>query len=147
MAAENRDDVQWVEEAKAAAASCEAACRDLAEGRPEAASAFEELRDRLQGSVVEPLERLLACYRATEQEIVAMIAHQSFQDLAGQTLQKVILLLERLQFQLVELLRRYAGARGAAPAPATMPEAGPEPEPAPKQSQEDVDRLLSELGF
>ena len=74
--------------------------------------------------------------------------NQGFQDLTGQTLSKVIDFIEALQFQLVELLKRHMDGKTPDKEAASdePPQAAPAEKPRPA-SQDEVDQLLTDLGF
>jgi chemotaxis protein CheZ len=74
-----------------------------------------------------------------------MMANQSFQDLTGQTLKKVINFVESLQFKLIELLPNYGNFQETQSADVT--ESEEKEESGPLQSQEKVDQMLADLGF
>lgn len=104
----------------------------------------EEIRNDLHQKTKQRLEQL-----KTEESIyMQIIQNQSFQDLTGQTLKKIIAFIENLELNLLELLKKYSGSikeeMGSAiivdDAQKTVPEGGP-------KSQSDVDSLLASFGF
>ncbi|MEE8395587.1 MAG: protein phosphatase CheZ [bacterium] len=94
----------------------------------------------------------LPAYGASEEATTS--GNQGFQDLTGQTLKKTIEFIETLELQLVDLLQKYRpilGLTAQAGQPAQVAEPGQEaaPQAAPqlRQSQDQVDSLLADLGF
>lgn len=148
LSEESRENCQWVAESLQVAIECDGELEQLASSYPEIAEQCDEARNLLRVEVKTHLDALAAGTDADGQNLLTMISNQSFQDLTGQTLTKVINFIESLQLQLVGLLKRYTDATGAAAA-APAPEASTEPveKRPPTQSQEQVDQLLSELGF
>ena len=81
------------------------------------------------------------------EEYLKMMANQSFQDLTGQTMGKIITFVEELEMQLVAILEKYRPVLGL-----TVRKAAPKPDEAPeetpaRQNQGQVDALLADLGF
>jgi chemotaxis protein CheZ len=147
LSRENQDNLKWVQEALTTALDSDAEFTRLIAEFPDAAAALNEARVPLTDRALPELRELEKNYQRRQNAILAMIANQSFQDLSGQTLRKVINYIETLQFQLVELLKRHTGSPGGA-AEEVEPAAEPaQPAPPGVQNQEQVDRLLSELGF
>lgn len=111
----------------------------------------QALQDALQ-----PLETYLASVNREGEQVRAqlneIILAQEYQDLTGQLLHRVILLLERLENEMVKLIR-LMGPSGQTRAPdpdaATRAEgpALPGGKPGVVQSQDEVDDLLASLGF
>ena len=81
--------------------------------------------------------------------LMELMANQSFQDLTGQTLKKVIDFIDFLETKLVALLEKYKPimeVEASAPTinPVIEQDSG---EPEQQQTQDQVDNLLAELGF
>ena len=148
LSAENQDNMKWVREAIEVGKQCQSEYEQIGAEHPEFAQTLNTVRGLMRDRIEPHLAALQQDYGAIQESILAMIANQGFQDLTGQTLQKVIELVKSLQFELIALLKRYTGDREA-PGPAEPSEStGAPAAPAPeKQSQEDVDKLLTELGF
>ena len=72
-----------------------------------------------------------------------LVSNLSFHDLASQTLHKIITFVESLERQLYELLQTYRPVLELEH-PLAAPPAAPEGKEA---TQDEVDRLLGELGF
>ena len=145
---ENDETRGWIEEAQNAAIECRERFEALIAEHPELESTLREALVILDTELAQKLSDLEQQSIENHDAIVGMMASQGFQDLTGQTLRKVIHFIESLEFQLVELLKRHAGER-----PPTRTERAPSEEtgkPSPEsaaQSQEDVDKLLTDLGF
>lgn len=75
-----------------------------------------------------------------ESDLTTILTTQSFQDLTGQTIKKVITLVSEIETELVSLIANFGVKTEAAAAPADV--AKPE-----KVSQAGVDDLLKEFGF
>jgi chemotaxis protein CheZ len=120
----------------------------LAAQRPEAAAAFAAVRTSLQSEAGDRLRGFHASLPRGHDLYLTLFANQSYQDLTGQTLKKVIAFIEGLQFQLIQVITRKSGK--------TSPDLPPPPEATPKEqgpdarnrlSQDKVDSLLADLGF
>lgn len=113
------------------------------------------LKDALQGvgtdltrDVVAGLKVMATRAQENQEAYLALIARMSFQDLTGQTLKKVIAFIEKLEFQLVSLISRHHDERAVVTAPEqTVPLEGPDSKARLALSQENVDKMLADLGF
>ncbi|MGB9578259.1 MAG: protein phosphatase CheZ [Halothiobacillaceae bacterium] len=103
-----------------------------------------------------PVETYLASVNQEGEQVRAqlneIILAQEFQDLTGQLLHRVILLLERLEGEMVKLIRLVGSTgqvRAVDPEEATRAEgpALPTAKAGVVQSQDEVDDLLASLGF
>ena len=120
---------------------------ELKLAHPEAAQALAALQDKLGDGVGSPMMLLQSRVEANRESYFSMMANQSFQDLTGQTLKKTIAFIENLQLQLMELLERYRPMFGLSTPPAA-PKALESSQDSPdRQSQDQVDSLLADLGF
>lgn len=145
---ENEEARGWVAEAKAAADQCRQRSEALIEAHPELETGLREALVALDTELVEQLDTLEAQCQENDETIVSMMANQGFQDLTGQTLRKVIEFIESLQFQLVALLKRHTETEEPPGGEAAAEEAPARPATASAaQSQEEVDQLLTDLGF
>ncbi len=73
-----------------------------------------------------------------EDDLTEILTTQSFQDLTGQTIRKVIKLVGDLEMELVRLIATFGLKIEEKPSPLAQPE---------KVSQDDIDELLAEFGF
>lgn len=85
-------------------------------------------------------------------QLTEMLMAQEFQDLTGQMIRRVIQLVQEVEHHLVELVRMTGGKRGHAPAEEAKSSSGPavpgvDANDNRVNSQDDVDGLLSSLGF
>ncbi len=120
---------------------------ELKLAHPAAAQALAALQDKLGDGVGSPMLLLRNRAEVSRESYMSMMANQSFQDLTGQTLKKTIAFIENLQLQLMELLERYRPMFGLSTPPAA-PKALESSQDSPdRQSQDQVDSLLADLGF
>jgi chemotaxis protein CheZ len=147
LSRENQDNLNWVREALTVALDSDAEFVRLIGENPAAADVLKEARVPLTDRVLPELGQLEKNYRQRQDGILSMISNQSFQDLSGQTLRKVINYIETLQFQLVELIKRHTLDRDSAAPSVDQISEPARPAPSGVQNQEQVDRLLTELGF
>jgi chemotaxis protein CheZ len=112
------------------------------------ADALREINAQLARDVATALRTLLDRLQANEEAYLGLIANMSFQDLTGQTLKKVIAFIEQLEFQLLKLISRYheEGKAPVKPEP-VAPLAGPDAQGHLALSQDNVDKMLADLGF
>ncbi len=78
---------------------------------------------------------------------MTLFANQSYQDLTGQTLKKVIAFIESLQYQLIQVISRETGKEPVLTTPALDAEDQQGPDALNRLSQDRVDTMLAELGF
>ncbi|MDT8447414.1 MAG: protein phosphatase CheZ [bacterium] len=145
----------------------------LAEANPALADQLHGLSEKLHNGVKEELLGTEKVYSENEAIYFEIIGNQSFQDLTGQTLKKIISFIEQLEFNLLSIIQKYSGkmpASGAptpAPAPAASASAeedhntplrgterdglmleGPQDNnPEDLKKQADIDKMLAEFGF
>ncbi len=122
----------------------------------------EQIKTKLQGGY----EKLITFCQEDETYFIEMMTNQGFQDLAGQTLKKIIDFMESLEMRLLELIRQYlkfVESTGAEEKEMTKGDfftrldkaadghkvalKGPDDLEGQKSSQNDVDALLAGLGF
>jgi chemotaxis protein CheZ len=130
------------------------ACSALREQAVAQRAALAPLLDSTEGPVREALQGALALADAAEKTadqqygtLTEIMMSQDFQDLSGQVIKKVIDIISQTETQLLQLLSQSAPEHLAAAAAAANEQLqGPQtPEKALKQ--DDVDDLLSSLGF
>lgn len=119
-------------------------------------SLLTEVKEDIHSNIQSRTETLMA----EEAIYIQIMSNQSFQDLTGQTLKKIISFIEGLELNLVEILQKYSGMskEGEQPVAAVAVEdkadpdeivlQGPQDVGSPKAtSQEDIDKLLANFGF
>jgi chemotaxis protein CheZ len=139
---------QTLEDARQALAGCEAELAALARSEPAAAPALEALRAELQHDAAQRLEAFGESLQQCHDRYMTLFANQSYQDLTGQTLKKVIAFIEGLQYQLIQVISKGSG-RSTVAEPAASHDAAIQagPDAHNRLSQERVDSMLAELGF
>lgn len=131
-----------------ALAGCDEELAALATEHPQAAAELGEVQALLSEGVAAPLERFSGRLRETHDIYMTLFANQSYQDLTGQTLKKVIAFIESLQYQLIQVISKE-GAKPTVETPADSRDASIEagPDAHNRLSQDRVDSMLAELGF
>ncbi|MGK0288844.1 MAG: chemotaxis protein CheZ [bacterium] len=121
---------------------------------------LQDIKGDLHNHITERVDTL----KTEESMYLKIMENQSFQDLSGQTLKKIIDFIERLEFNLLSLLNKYSGlgdmqqgnAKTKADKPVEEKEVdhhnptmhGPQDyREASTTTQNDVDELLSQFGF
>lgn len=136
-----------------------ARCPDAAE---EVDKAMAQLNDKFAFSFSERSEEL----KADETVYFEIIGNQSFQDITGQTIKKIIKFIEQLEINLLNILQKYSGSMPGAPAPAPTEEAHVSPLQGKEEdglvlegpqdnshkgeeatNQDDIDKMLAGFGF
>ena len=141
---------QWLTESQQVIDECEGDLENLKSENPELAGELESIQAVLRGEIRGDLKLLENRAGEDNGTYLAMMANQSFQDLTGQTLKKVINFIESLQFKLVELLPNYGTFKGKEEAEDTgqgQESGGEESDRTVLQSQDKVDQMLADLGF
>jgi len=143
----------------------------IQESHPELKDQLAEVAEELHNSIKEELIEREKTLKENEAIYFEIIGNQSFQDLTGQTLKKIITFIEQLEFSLLSILQKYSGkseAPAATPAAAaTAPVdssyemsalkgqerdgqvlAGPQDNnPDDLKKQADIDKMLAGFGF
>ncbi len=116
---------------------------------PSHAKGLDGVLDRLGNEAAAPLMHLSLAYQRQAETTLQLVSSQSFQDLTGATLKKIIAFIESLQLQLLAVLERYRSVLSLAQADEALRPGEPAQQPAPRQeaSQDQVDQLLSQFGF
>ena len=113
---------------------------------PASSVRLSRLQDHLGDGIGSRVMLLRNRAELNRESLISMMANQSFQDLTGQTLKKIIAFVETLEMQIVSILERYRPVLGlSSPNPKAAQEPGAEPEQ--RQDQDQVDSLLADLGF
>ncbi|KJR43148.1 Chemotaxis phosphatase, CheZ [Candidatus Magnetoovum chiemensis] len=101
------------------------------------------------------ISNIRTCLSEVDNDLIDVMVTQEFQDITGQILKKVIKLVSELEGQLVQMVKAF-GSKGDAQQPIDKEQTSAQKElPGPQiktgenvvSNQEDVDALLSELGF
>jgi len=112
------------------------------------ADTLHEIQESLAREVVASLKGMMDRVQENQEAYLALIARMSFQDLTGQTLKKVITFIEKLEFQLISLISRHHEERAAVTLPEPeVPLEGPDTQTRLALSQDNVDKMLADLGF
>ncbi len=114
---------------------------------PAHAEALERVLERLGNEVAGAVMQLSQSQARQAESMLQLVSNQSFQDLTGTTLEKIIAFVESMQMRLIAVLERYRTVLGLLPADAAP--AAPAPASAHKAeaTQDQVDELLSKFGF
>ena len=149
LSTQMNQNMEWVKESHGVVLECEREMDRLKANDTDLARGLEAVQEILRSEIKPGLTDLEARGSSDSQTYMAMTANQSFQDLTGQTLKKVIAFIETLQFKLLQLLPNYdAGEEKTAMATGDAGDSSQEKAAAdPIQSQEKVDQLLADLGF
>lgn len=117
---------------------------ELKNSQPALADSLGRIQEKLSDAVGAEIMTLRFQMETYKTNYVELMANQSFHDLTGQTLRKIIVFIESLEGQLAELLSKYKPVMDMDVSPAK-----PEMDSAvdKEQSQTDVDKLFTDLGF
>lgn len=141
-------DAEAVKTAQQVLAQVDERLAALGETEQDAAEALQAVRDELRAEVADRLATHTERLEANNDIYMTLFAHQSYQDLTGQTLKKVIAFIESLQYQLIQVITDGATElkpETKATARESTVEAGPDARN--RLTQDKVDTLLAELGF
>ncbi len=136
------------------------------ETHPESSEQLTQIKETVESELIASLEERDRLLKEDESIYFDIISGQSFQDITGQTLKKIIDFIEQLEFNLLQILQKYSG-RGigglqeAAPSAEISPLVGKEtndgiilygPQDNKDARQEiakqgDVDKVLADFGF
>lgn len=126
----------------------DAALEALAGEHPAAADELAAVRDLLARQVTGRLQGFAARQQERHEHYMTLFANQSYQDITGQTLKKVIAFIEGLQYQLIQVISRESGKTAVVIPPhphAHALDGGADAHD--RLSQDKVDAMLAELGF
>jgi chemotaxis regulatin CheY-phosphate phosphatase CheZ len=121
---------------------------ELKARHPRHGAALERVQTRLSDSAGAAVMQLRMRIGTTSERYLALLSSQGFQDHTGATLKRTVQFVEHLQGQIVTLLEKYKSVLELSLGPpnlAETPKTGEEE--AQRQSQDDVDKLLANLGF
>ncbi|HKI97978.1 MAG TPA: protein phosphatase CheZ [bacterium] len=123
---------------------------ELKARHPDLEERLTAIQQRLADEVGGPVMTLRHQLGLGAEHHMELISNQGFQELTGRTLKKIIEFVESLEGELYDLLKQYRPAGESAAPPADVPAQTDVGAPAPAagtQTQDDVDKLLGELGF
>lgn len=141
------NDVASVESAMEVIGGCQGELATLIEQNPELSGDIQPLLDLLKDDVGAKLTVYRDNLKANSEVYMTLFANQSYQDLTGQTLKKVIAFTESLQYQLLKIITKEQAA-SVPEVPerrVAVDEHGPDAQN--RLNQDKVDDLLAELGF
>jgi chemotaxis regulatin CheY-phosphate phosphatase CheZ len=124
--------------------------RGLAEVKrryPQHTTALDRILETLGNEVASTTMHLSVRYSQQDATLLRLISNQSFQDLTGVTLQKIVAFIESLQMQLLSILERYQAVLSVAESELAARPAPPAPSRSGESSQDEVDSLLAKFGF
>ena len=88
----------------------------MAQSHPELADSLNGITKQIHAEIKEPLVEEEKALASNEGVFFEIINSQSFQDLTGQTLKKIIAFIEQLEINLLNILQKYGGtSRSGAP--------------------------------
>ncbi len=130
-------------------AECEEECVKLMEEHPHVAEKLDAIRAALHDGAAARIRGMERAVQENHDRFMLLFANQSYQDLTGQTLIKVIAFIEILQYQLIQVIVKGRKGKG------DLKEGSQEkkfsdligPDAVNRLSQDSVDNLLAELGF
>ena len=145
-----QEHTQWLKDSHGVIEECEQDIERMKSETPAMASQLDAIKEVLHEQIKSDLDALVQRAEEDNQIFLTMMANQSFQDLTGQTLKKVITFIESLQFKLIGLLPNYGNFRPEGKSQESGAGADAEEEEisgVTLQSQETVDQMLADLGF
>lgn len=142
------EDKKKLESSISALNDCETELTALMTEDPAAGKDISEVKGILESEVRAPLETFNETLDKSHDIYMTLFANQSFQDLSGQTLKRVITFIEGLEYQLIQVIAKQGGGQDVPP----PKEVGNEDtqmgaDANDRLNQEKVDSLLGELGF
>ena len=136
------------------------------ESHPETGNQIDRAIDSLKNDLAETFEERAKMLKKDEATFFEIISAQSFQDITGQTLAKIIDFIEQLEFKLLQILQKYSGSltdtmQHTAAAEKVSPLIGKETKDGivlygPQDNREarqetakqgDIDKVLAQFGF
>ena len=150
-----RDDEEICERILAGLRKSQHILGELKAAHPEKSEQLAALQDKLGDQIGGGVIMLRTRLHENSETYLSLTANQGFQDLTGQTLKKTIHFIEDLELQLIQLLQKYkpllefSAEMAGVPTEAAEEEQGAAaaPESGVAQSQDDVDKMLADLGF
>lgn len=142
------EDKKKLENSISALNECESELAALKEEDPAAGKVISEVQGILESKIRAPLETFGETLDKSHDIYMDLFANQSFQDLSGQTLKRVITFIEGLEYQLIQVIAKQGGDKEVlVPKIVRDDDAHQGADAKGRLSQEKVDSLLGELGF
>ena len=143
------EDIQTLSAVRVAAKKIQGDLAKLKHSNPEASEALDMILERMGNDVSGTIMHLTSAYDRQAGRIMQQVSNQSFQDLTGATLKKIIAFVESVQLQLLAVLERYRSVLTLVQSDMGL---RPGEQPAPirtktEASQDQVDQLLAQYGF
>ena len=143
------EDKKRIESGTRVLAECEEECVKLIAEHPQLAEKLEAVRGVLRDGAAARISGMEKSLQENHDRFMVLFANQSYQDLTGQTLKKVIAFIETLQYQLIQVIvkgrKDQANLKLGLGTKKSNELIGPDA--ADRLSQDNVDTLLAELGF
>ena len=143
LSAQTRDSLERIQQSEEVLANSIKKLEELGIAHPHIAEKLGEVETIVREKLHPELQVLRERNQEYSQIYLDLVSNQSFQDLTGQALKKVIGFIETLQFKLIELLPTYSGSLGLS----ETAEGDGEQKKAAAQTQDQVDQMLAALGF
>ena len=118
---------------------------ELEVAHPARAADLDRVKQKLSNEAGAVAMHMRARHTATSDRLLALMSHQGFQDHTGATLKRIVNFVEQVQDQIVALLEKYKSVIELSMGTPDMSETPAQVEGL-RQSQDDVDRLLANLG-
>lgn len=161
----NAQKVQENEELLKTCEQLETQLGEIQKAHPETSDKINETLDQLKGTLEAKLKKREEYLKEEESVLFHIISNQSFQDITGQTIKKIIKFIEELEFNLLQILQKYSGRVAESVEKAVRDELspligketndgivlyGPQDNKESRKEvakQGDVDKVLAEFGF
>ncbi|MDH4249151.1 MAG: protein phosphatase CheZ [Deltaproteobacteria bacterium] len=140
-------DVGQARESIAVLTDCGDALKQIQKTHPDSAEFIKEIRTVLTEQVLVPLMDFQGVMEEFQVTYLSLLSNQSFQDLTGQTMKKVIAFIESLQYQLIQVVAKNSGQASTSVESVRDTSGEHGPDGVNRLSQDRVDNLLAELGF
>jgi chemotaxis protein CheZ len=162
----NSDKLQNSTSVKSKFIAIEERLQAIKEKHPDTATEIDDILENLAPELNGELDNWTEQLKEEESIYFDIISNQSFQDITGQTLKKIIKFIEQLEFNLLQILQKYSGRiPGVNPVGAEAKKVSPlvgretddglvleGPQDNKEESkevakQDDVDKVLADFGF
>lgn len=143
-----REDQQLLDKTLKGLRNAQTQLGNMKTNHPHLAARLSTLQDHLGDGMGAGMMLYLSRTQANQETYMSMLASQSFQDLTGQTLKKIITFIESLELQMIKLLQKYKPVLGTHKPSGKVTHVLKDAQESPlRQSQTQVDDLMAELGF